>query len=227
MQCVVGLEHLINTRFRIRLEAYQHLQRDRIFTPEAEYRLVGERITAPRSSAPLLNSLRGYARGVEILLQRRSANRLSGWFSYSYGTTRLRDDNRQLGFVSDFDQIHTLNLYGSYRATRTLNLSAKYRYGSNYPIPGFYRQQGTLFYLSAQRNTVRVPVYSRLDFRINKAFFFDRWKLTLFFEAVNLFNRKNLRYTGLDRVYTPSGQVTLNRNSLLPILPTAGLLFEF
>jgi hypothetical protein len=226
-QCVLGLEHLITNRFRIRLEAYQHWQRDQIFTAEAEYRLVSGRITAPRSTAPLLNSLRGYARGVELLLQRRSANRLSGWVSYSYGTTRLRDDSRQLSFVSDFDQIHTLNIYGSYRATRTLNFSAKYRYGSNYPIPGFYRQQGTLFFLSAQRNTVRVPVYSRLDFRINKAFFFDRWKMTLFFEAVNLLNRKNLRYTGLDRVYTPSGQVTLNRNSLLPIMPTAGLLFEF
>jgi hypothetical protein len=46
-------------------------------------------------AAPLLNSQHGYARGIEIYLQRRSANGFSGWVSYAYGHTLVTDDALQ------------------------------------------------------------------------------------------------------------------------------------
>ena len=224
---VTGLEYQMGERTRLRLDGYWLQERRNIFAPEAEYRLVNGKPAAPSSTARWENLLSGHSRGVEAVLQRRSVNRLSGWLSYSYGITRMRDNLHRLTFPLDFDQRHTVNLYGSYRLRQTVNLSAKYRYGSNFPIIGFFRTQGGKFYLAESRNQLRTPAYSRLDFRINKAFFYPRWKLTLYFEVVNLLNRENMRYTGIDRVYMNTGQVTLQKNTLFPVLPTAGLLFEF
>ena len=224
---VAGLEYQLGERIRLRIDAYEIKEHRGIFTPGTEYRVLAGKILSPRKDAVWYNSLRGRSRGAEFLLQRRSANRLSGWLSYSYGSTRLHDDRNGLAFPMDFDQRHTLNLYGSYRIRQTVNLSTKYRYGSNFPIVGFFRTQNGRFYLAENRNQLQTPAYSRLDFRLNKAFFYRRWKLTLYFEVVNLLNRENYRYTGIDRVYLNTGQVNLQRNTLFPILPTAGLLFEF
>ena len=142
--------------------------------------------------------MRGHARGVEVTLQRRSANKLTGWFSYAYSRTSLTDAQTGLSFVSDTDQRHTLNVYGSYRLSETWNFSSAWRYGSGEPVPGFYRQVGQDYFLANERNTTRLPVYSRVDLRVNKAFLFKNWKLTLNGELINALNRENLRYAGFE-----------------------------
>lgn len=132
-------------------------------------------------------------------MQRRSANKLAGWVSYAYSRTGLTDARDGLSFVSDADQRHTINAYGNYRITDTWNLSSEWRYGSGLPVPGFFRQVGTIYFLTNQRNLTRLPYYSRIDVRVSKAFLFKKWKLTLTGEVLNLLNRSNLRYAG-DRV---------------------------
>src|SRR4029077_4667477 len=115
-----------------------------------------------------------------------SVNKLSGWVSYSYGVARYREAATNLSFDGDYDQRHTFNAYATYRLRPSFNLSAKFRYGSNFPIVGFLKFDGTRLVLSDQRNQVRMPAYSRLDVRANKAFNFDRWKLTLYAEILNV-----------------------------------------
>jgi hypothetical protein len=97
----------------------------------------------------------GHARGFELTLQRRSANKLAGWISYSYLRTQLTDSQTGLSFVSDTEQRHLLNVYASYRFTDTWNLSSVFRFGSGPPIPGFFRQVGRELFLirPAQRST--------------------------------------------------------------------------
>lgn len=106
-----------------------------------------------------------------------------------------------------------------------MNLSAKFRYGSSFPVAGFLLVQGARVLLSKERNTLRLPVYSRLDFRVNKAFNFDRWKMTLYGEVLNVLNRKNIRYTThIDTINRSAG---FDRESMFPLLPIAGLRVEF
>jgi hypothetical protein len=131
-----------------------------------------------------------------------------------------------LHFDKDYDQRHTWNAYASYRITQSLNLSAKYRYGSNFPIAGFYELRNGRYFLSDVRNAERVPHYSRLDVRANKAFHFDRWKLTLYIEILNLLDQVNHRYTGLNSIRA-TGEARLAHDTLLPFLPIAGLSFDF
>jgi hypothetical protein len=142
------------------------------------------------------------------------------------GFAHFRDVLSGASFDGDFDQRHTVNAFASYRWTRALNFSAKYRYGSNFPLAGFYRFSGTRLELTDFRNVTRLPPYSRLDLRADYAFHFDRWKLTLSTEVTNALARRNVRFDDLDRV-TSSGQVLYRRETLLPFLPSVGIGIEF
>ncbi|HKE58903.1 MAG TPA: TonB-dependent receptor [Pyrinomonadaceae bacterium] len=218
-----SVERLFGGRMRVLAEVYDREEAG-LFFSLFEPRLEGGRVTF--AEFPFQNSLRGHARGVELTLQRRSANKLAGWVSYAYSRTRLADSQTGLQFVSDTDQRHTVNVFGNYRFTETWNLSGEWRYGSGQPIPGFFQSEGSGYLLSAERNLARVPDYSRVDVRLSKAFLFRRWKLTVTGEVINLFNQNNVRYAGFDG-FAVNGQVFGKLDRLLPILPSGGVVIEF
>lgn len=224
---VAAIEQRFGERTRLRAEYYDRADRDLLFRPLYEPRLIEGAMFHPPLDPPVLNALRGYARGFEIFLQRRTANRLTGWISYSYGRTRLRDGVTGAEFPADQDQRHTVNSYGSYRIRPTANLSLKWIYGSGFPVPGFYRLQDGLYYLAEQRNRVRLDAYQRVDLRINKVFTFDRWRMTLYGEVVNLFNRDNYRYDSFGGYDPQTGRARPRFDKMFPILPSAGIVLEF
>jgi outer membrane cobalamin receptor len=162
-----GVEALVGDRVRVSFEVFNREDAN-LFFSLSEPRLDGGFVSF--GEFPFRNSLDGHARGFELTLQRRSANKLAGWISYSYLRTKLTDSQTGLSFVADNEQRHLLNTYASYRFTDTWNLSSVFRFGSGPPIPGFFRQAGDIFFLSDRRNEVRVPDYARLDVRVSKAF---------------------------------------------------------
>jgi outer membrane cobalamin receptor len=163
---------------------------------------------------------------VEVFLQHSSANRLTGWVSYAFGRTEMRDGVTAARFPSDYDQRHTVNVYGGYRLRPSINLSLRWSYGTGFPIPGYLRQSGTLYYLSNSRNQLRLGPYSRTDLRVNKAWTHDKWKLTLYGEVINLMNRTNYVFESFDGYTTSTKQAYVTLDKLFPILPSAGLVFE-
>ncbi len=224
---VAAVEQRLGERSRVRLEFYNREDRDLLFRPFFEPRILGGRIFNSKLDAPIHNSLRGYARGLEILFQRRSANRVTGWVSYALGYSRMRDGMARIPFPSDYDQRHTMNVYLGYRIRPTVNLSTRWIYGSGFPIPGFLRRDGTRYFLADQRNNLRLDPYHRADVRINKAYVFDRWKLTLYGEVVNVFDRANYRFDSFSGYNARTGQASINLDKMFPVLPSAGLMLEF
>jgi hypothetical protein len=223
-----ALEQRLDERTRVRLEFYNRQDRDLLARPQFDPRVLPNgRIFNPPAGAPILNSQRGYARGVQAFLQRRTANGLTGWISYTYGQSKTWDGDLRLWFPSDFDQRHTLNISGSYRLRPTVNLSGRWTYGSGFPIPGFYRQVQATYFLAPDRNGLRIKAYQRADARINKAFVYARRKLTLFAEVVNLTNRTNRNYDSPGSYDSRTGRANLNFLNLFPVLPSAGILVEF
>jgi len=214
---------------------YDREDRQVPYSVQTEWRLANGVATGPTYGNVLANSVHGYSRGAEFSLQRVSANRLSGWLSYSYGHARYRDAASGLSFDGDYDQRHTVSAFASYRATKTVNLSSKFHYESNFPVVGFF--QGHLgqdddsdpeaIRLSSQRNRLRVPAYSRLDFRLNKVYNYKRSRITLYAEIDNLLNHANWRYFGIGQYDFQTGQAWLICDKMLPILPFAGLTAEF
>jgi len=185
---------------------------------------------------------RDYSRGVQLILQRRSANRLSGWLGY----TLARAESRLYRVTYQFsptaatilfpyntpyaptldDQRNSLNVFATYRLKPTINLSGKFLFGSGFPVAsgifvlvgGNYQQVGT--------QTLRFP-YQRLDLRVDKDWAFKRWKLTLYGEVLNLTNHYNARDVFSSGVDPNTGQAQLKMLQGLPITPTAGLAFQF
>jgi hypothetical protein len=192
------------------------------------------------SAEPVPNTtfLRNYSRGVQLVLQRRSANRLSGWLGYTLARAQQRESSYTNSFYpcppfcpsstpyspSLEDQRHSLNVFAMYRLTSSLNLSGKFLYGSGFPVStGEFVQVGTTLE-PVGTGTLRFP-YLRLDVRADKDWVFKRWKLTLYGEVLNLTNHYNSRFVYSSIIV--NGQAQVRTLQGLPITPTAGLAFQF
>ncbi len=226
---VAALEQQFGDRTRLRAEVFYRTDRDLITQPLLEPRMLANgQIFTPPLNPLYLNSVRGSARGMEIFLQRRTANRLSGWVSYAYARTWLHDGITGAAYAADSEQRHTMNAYASYRLRPTVNLSARYTFGNNFPIPGFLREgANSTYFLSTQRNQLRLPNYQRADLRLNKSFQWQHWRAVLFVEVINLTNHENKTYDSFSGYTARTAQAFPNFTKLFPIVPAAGVMFEW
>ena len=228
IHAVAGIDQALSMTTHVRLEAYYRADRDLVAQPLIEARLLADgRIFAPPSAPRYENSVRGSAKGFEIFLQRRSANRWSGWVSYGYSKTAVRDGITGAHYPSDFDQRHTINAFLNYRLSPTINLSLRHSYGSNFPIPGFFTLRNGQYYLSQQRNQLRLPSFQRTDFRLNKQIERKRWRGVLFVEVMNLFNNKNQTFDTYNGYDAATGQARVSLLQLFPIVPAAGWMMDW
>lgn len=225
-QEIAAIEQRLGERTRVRVEVYNRADRDLTYQPFFDPRILNGKVFVPPLNPLFTNSLRGYARGAEVFLQRSSANRFTGWVSYGFGRTGMRDGVSGARFISDWDQRHTINVYGGYRLRPSVNLSARSSWGSGFPIPGFLRTAGGSYYLTSMRNGQRLGTYNRTDVRVNKAWTRDKWKLTLYGEVVNLTNRTNYLFESLDSYNSKTGLASVTVDKMFPILPSAGVVLE-
>lgn len=222
----LGIEQTLGTAMRWQVTLYNRQERDVLRIHDSEVRMVGNRLFGLSLTTPWVNALDGYARGVEMLVQRRSPNGISGWVSYSFGVNRYEDRVTGEAFDGDFDQRHTFNAYGLMRVTDRFSVAAKLRAGTNTPAVGYWEQRGEDYFVSSTRNGLRVPTYARLDLRANRTFNWQAKRLTLFVEVMNVLARDNVRYDqpGVDfRTRQAFGLFT----NLFPLIPSAGILLEF
>jgi len=222
----VGVERRIGRQLRVTATLYDREEHVMIRRPGAEPRLVGNRVVRGFAGAPFENRLDGYARGVELMAQRVATGRgVTGWLSYAFGRNRYADFVTGESFWGDSDQRHTMNAYASYRHSDRASFVAKLRLGSNFPIPGYYTEQGGSYVIGRARNTARLPYYGRLDLRANRAFNWSNRRVTLFAEVINVLNRANVRFRP-PRV-NGAGQTTTPFETMFPIVPSLGVLIEF
>ncbi|HEY6305715.1 MAG TPA: TonB-dependent receptor [Candidatus Angelobacter sp.] len=234
-----AVERRFGENILLRLEGFARentqLVGGRVLTPTGCGPVVANPVPAPTIVFP---NGRDYSRGLQFVIQRRSANRLSGWIGYTLDYARQQmptsvvsaTGNQILGPVltgpTDQDQRHTLNAFGMYRLTPSINLAGKFVYGSGLPLPGpVFEQVGNTLVLVGFNQT-RLGRYERLDLRADKAWTFSRWKMTLYVEGLNLTNHNNPRL--LPTAFNPvTGQPVAVTERGLPITPTAGLVFQF
>ena len=224
----------------LQVTGYRRDERDVLRIADSEpRRLTDGTIALGRGDAQWSNRLSGRAHGVEVLLRRDAPDALSGWIAYAYSRHRYDDVVTGERFSSDYDQRHSLSTYALYRLSNRSSLGAKFRYGSNYPITGYVGQQSfspnapplfggeqpLFFGLTDLRNTLRLPVYARLDVRADRAVSWSGRRVTLFVEVANVLNRRNER--NVPYSVGRNGQLNGVTDSLLPIVPSAGFVIEF
>ena len=225
----LGVEARLSPTLRASATVYDREESGMLRRPGSESRVVNGRGVRGLAAANYENRLDGFARGVELMLQRSVPGAgISGWFSYAYGRNRYRDVVSGEAFWGDNDQRHTLNAYGMYRHSDRLSFVAKLRVGSNFPVPGYYaKAPGTgNWVLTDVRNSERLPLYARLDLRANRAFNWSRSRLTLFAEVINVFDRANYRFEP-PPVNVNTRAVGTPFDSMLPVIPSVGFLIEF
>ncbi|HEV2645442.1 MAG TPA: TonB-dependent receptor [Acidobacteriaceae bacterium] len=235
-----ALDQFFTEKLRLHVELYNRQEHGDIYSPQTEFRLLPNgQIGFPVPGPVLGNNLSAYARGFEVSLQRRSANRLSGWISYARSYSKYWQPGTAFSFPGDGDQRNTFSAYGAYRISRTISLSGNLRYGSGLPISGFLApttlsspagsNTPVVYQLNQQRNLLRQGDYLRNDVRISKVFITKHVNLTVHAEIENLTGHTNYSY--YDFLYpfnvSVTHQVDAQRQNSVPLLPAAGFTFEF
>jgi hypothetical protein len=224
-QVDAGIEHRLTTRVRWRATIFTRREDDILREPETYPRLSGG-LLAPPAPGPVANALQGTSHGVELVVERRSPTGLSGWVSYAYGRTRQTDTASGETFPGDFDQPHALSLLGTYRLPTRTVVGATLRAASNFPIPGYLTARGGSLWAGADRNTVRLPIYARLDLRASHGFDWLGGRLTVHGEALNVLNRTNLGLT-TGHIDSVTGEAIGFTDPLLDRRLSAGIAFEY
>lgn len=242
---LVAIERRIGENTRLRLQAFDRQDSWAMGITPGFTGVFTARSPCP-SFEPLSNSTyqRDYSRGVQLVLQRRSSNRLSGWIGYTLARARERQ-YQVLYHISPYvadvlfpnatpyyptleDQRHALTAFAMYRLKPSLSLSGKFLFGTGFPVPsGTYVEIGNNQYVPVGLNQTRLGSYARLDLRADKDWAFQRWKLTLYGEVLNLTNHYNGRYAYGSGIDPNTGQAQVKTLQGLPITPTAGLVFQF
>jgi hypothetical protein len=236
-QADVGVSRKITALMRAQAVWYWRRGEDGIYLPHDDWQIVNDELTPPSVDTHYLNAVTSRASGLELLLQRRSPNGLSGWLSYSFATAR--DENRLTGerYDADFDQRHAFAVFAQLRLSERTAIAAKLRTSTNVPIAGYVRElpetpgvpapddAPARYAVSDVRNGARLPAYARLDLRATRTFVFTRSRLTLFVEMMNVTGKTNWRASG--GFITPGGEIRQFVKPLVPFVPSAGLLIEF
>jgi hypothetical protein len=221
----LGVERRLGNAWRATATGYYRHDSDGLRVDTNDFRMADGRLVGP-SAAIWANTVAGDAHGVEVSLDRRAANGLSGWIGYAYGHARLRDTRTGEAYDADYDQRHMVNAYAAFRTSGRLSVSARLRYGSNFPINGYFQKIDGTYYSFDRKNRERLPVYARLDLRAERTFTYRRSRMTMFVETLNALNRRN----------AAQGAFGINFNTLVvsdlleagfPLLPSAGFLLEF
>lgn len=220
----IALEHRVTPAVRWQLTLFDRREADVLRPPDLFPRVEAGRRIDPVEPRQFANALRGSARGVELVLERRSPGGLSGWASYSFGTARHTDAERGEAFWADFDQRHALNLFGAYRLNDRTSVGATFRAGSNFPIPGYLAWRDDQLLVAERRNGARLPAYARLDLRAERRLTVGR-PLTLFAEVLNVLNRTN--YGLANGSVLATGRAVGFTDTLFPRRVSAGVVVEF
>jgi len=178
---------------------------------------------------------KGNARGADLSIKYEQG-RVACWAVYSLSYVNMYDGFQW--YVPHYDRRHNLNLMFSYTAGKKRNwiFDVRWNYGSGFPFTqtqGYFEKinfsnginsnyttsNGELGILYADYNEGRLPSYHRLDLSIKKIWNFGRFsKLEADLSVTNVYDRSNIFY--FDRV-------TYKRVNQLPIMPSAGLSFNF
>ncbi len=145
---------------------------------------------------PLVTGGSGRSTGLELFLQKKLTGRVFGQLSYAWSKT----EQRALDAVwrpGGFDLPHVLTVLGGMKATRAIEVSAKFSYTSGRPHTPFAAEtvgENRMIYDAARYNAERGRAYHRLDLRGDHRSSFRWGNVTTYVEIDNVYNRKNVRY---------------------------------
>ena len=212
-QAVTGVEWTPSQRYQFSVEAY-YTDLANLVTVDTE---VPDDNEATHSEAVFKSGGTGWAKGLEVFLQRRTGA-LTGWIGYALGWTRrtFPELNDGRPFPPKHDRRHDLSFVASYKVGAwRLGASLAYASGQAFTPPSEP---------SAQLNSARLLPYHRLDVSTSRSFELWRTASEFYVQIFNVYSRRNEWFLQLDSV---DPEVDPRKIKQLPIIPTLGFNFNF
>ena len=212
-QAVTGVEWIPSPRYQFSVEAY-YTDLANLVTVDTE---VPDDNEATHSEAVFKSGGTGWAKGLEVFLQRRTGA-LTGWIGYALGWTRrtFPELNDGRPFPPKHDRRHDLSFVASYKVGAwRFGASLAYASGQAFTPPSEP---------SAQLNSARLLPYHRLDVSTSRSFELWRTASEFYVQIFNVYSRRNEWFLQLDSV---DPEVDPRKIKQLPIIPTLGFNFNF
>lgn len=162
-----------DAKYEVNLEAY-YKQMNNYLT----YRSAGKLLMNPDLENDVIG-VEGRAYGVELQVK-KDIGKLTGWVSYSYSRTELRQEdspaaisiNGGAWFPAEYDRPHELKFVGNYKFTQRYSLSMNLDYSTGrattIPAGQYYNYaQYRVVPFYTERNGYRLPDYFRVDASFN------------------------------------------------------------
>jgi TonB family protein len=200
------------------------------FGVEGFYKYLWDRaIPTPTGEAPyFVTGGIGRIYGGEFSIQLRPATgrQYFGYLSYTLSRSERQDGPNEPWRLFDFDQTHILTAAFVYNFRRNWEIGGTFRVVSGNPntpvIGSIYDALNDVYIpIDGRVNTLRNPLFHMLDLRVQKKWIFDAWRLAVFLDIRNVYNRQNQE--GIVYNYDYSQQTALLG---LPIIPSLGIRGE-
>ncbi|MEX2574730.1 MAG: TonB-dependent receptor [Balneolaceae bacterium] len=223
---ITGADYLLGEATKVSLEIYDKQYRNLPIQPEGFSEGAPSYVYDSRNiHEELLDHGTGYARGIDLIVQRKIKEGLYGTVSASFFRSRYRDYNGSLQ-SRDYDVDHLFNMIVGYRPNDYWEFSARWSYIGNRPytpldITASAEHNRTILDIS-RYNSGTMDAFHSLYLRFDRRFFLDHITVGTFFELWNAYNRSNMH------------SVHWNLNSQAPaktrqfdLLPVGGFAIEF
>ena len=232
-QRVLGISHKLESGLDLRLEAYERLS--------SHLRPYWENTIDPFNLFPealydrtKISPTRGRANGIELIAENRHNPRFGWSASYTYAVTDEEVGGHWMPRV--WDQRHTFYADVTYVPAHNWQLSASWQFHTGWPYTDINYSlttlsDGSLIYSWAYGpvGALRAPAYHRLDLRATRTYRLKQGTLRAYVDIFNAYNARNR--VGFDEhsATIVQGQLVVRKTPgrMLPLLPSAGLSWEF
>jgi outer membrane cobalamin receptor len=224
---IVGFERGFAYDWLLRAEAYQKTYDDlkpryeNLFDPLSLVpELRGDRVRIAPDGAQ--------ARGIELLIARRSTQPWNGWLSYTWSEVQDEIDGNEV--LRSWDQTHTVG-FGVTWTRAAWDAALAFTYHTGWPTTSVRLAEpdgSSPDVTIGTRNGDRVAAFASLDLRVARSFELKRGKLSVHAEVTNALNRANpccVDYGVVERDGT--WELTRDEQNWLPVVPSIGVLWTF
>jgi len=216
---IAGIEQMLRDDLKLSLEGYYKQLDNLIFYDETD--------------SSYSNQGTGQAYGLELFVQKKMGKCFHGQASYSLAFSERENPSDGI-YDADWDIRHMVTLIGGVKFLKHFETSVKYSYASPKPWTPFDLDDAWLNPETNQwvvsrvedRNSGRLPAYSRLDFQISHTSYTKRGiAITGFFNLQNVLNHANVLNYGFGE--DDNGDLILDPWEQFAFMPVGGVTIKF
>lgn len=236
---VAGADLFSSSRLHVGIEAYQKNYRDYPAStqfPTLSLANMVDDLGQQILWLPLASRGSGLARGVELSTNEHIGERFTALVNLAYSRSSYAGSDGVLR-PGNYDYPFVANTAGTYRTPKRYEFSWRYTFTSGKPYTPYLLQQSMeqnrpIFDVS-KINSLRGPIYSRLDLEADRTFFIGRHRLVAYVGLDNATNHQNfLGYYWMPRVDAywkckNNVQNCVAAVDSLSIYPDGGLRYRF